>query len=266
MIRVIKFLMHPKKALLKLKFRYVTRKNRIANSKTNILWSNQDYILANVQAAQSLALHEFSDIPEAEHQIRRFGNIKKVIDEVNKLQIRGDIIEFGTWQGMSLLLFNLALGEDSSDRRLIGIDSFEGLPEDSNTWKRGAFSNTSLETARRNISMRIKYNQEFDLIKGWFDDPRVTQEIESIVSQISIVHFDADLGSSTKSALDIIGKFLPRRTQPIYFLFDDWGCHPDEVPDAFYTWLQSIPIYLGIKVEKISATRFTRYYRITVGN
>ena len=266
MIKVIKLLIHPKKFLLKLKFRYVIRKKKLANSKRNMLWSNQDYILANVQAAQSLTLNEFSDIPEAEHQIRRFGNIKKVIDEVNKRQIPGDIIEFGTWQGMSLLLFNLALEENSWNRTLIGIDSFEGLPEDSNVWKKRAFSNTSLDTARRNISSRIKHNQEFHLIKGWFDDPRVAQEMESIVSQISVVHFDADLGSSTKSALDIISKFLPGRTQPIYFLFDDWNCHPDEVPDAFYTWLHSNPIDLGIKAEKISSTRFTRYYRVTVGN
>ena len=58
-------------------------------------------------------------------------------------------------------------------------------------------------------------------------------------------------------------KYLIERKEPIYFLFDDWGCHPDEVPEAFYSWLEQSTIAFKVHAEKLSSTRFTRYYRLT---
>ena len=39
-------------------------------------------------------------------------------------------MEFGTWQGQGLRLFDLALNKKIK-KKMIGIDSFEGLPESS---------------------------------------------------------------------------------------------------------------------------------------
>ena len=84
---------------------------------------------------------------EAEHQIGRFLNMQKVLNEIEKNNISGDIVEFGTWQGQGLMLFDIALSK-KTQRNLIGIDSFEGLPETSTIWKKGDFSNTLLAKVR----------------------------------------------------------------------------------------------------------------------
>jgi hypothetical protein len=231
-------------------------------ARANLLWSNQDFILANVDRPQILEIGQFKNIQEAEHQVERFRNIKAIVREVNECQVPGDIVEFGTWQGLGLLLFNLALGDNSYNRKLIGLDSFEGLPENSNGWQKGEFSDTSLLSAKQNLTSHISNGQKFHLIKGWFGSRQVVEEFNSSVDAISIVHFDADLGSSTTTALQMIERYLSGRKMPIYFLFDDWGCHPDEIPEAFNLWLERASIQYRLKAEKISSTRFTRYYRI----
>jgi hypothetical protein len=40
---------------------------------------------------------------------------------------------------------------DKIERKLIGIDSFEDLPESSTIWIKGAFNKTSIELAQKNI-------------------------------------------------------------------------------------------------------------------
>ena len=105
-----------------------------------------------------------------------------------------------------------------------------------------------------------------ELIKGWFSDKTVREKLTSICKEITIVHFDADLGSSTTQALYLIEPYLLNRTRPIYFLFDDWGCHPDEVPDAFLTWLSSVSKTFNLEAHKVFSTRFTRYYKITLSH
>jgi hypothetical protein len=99
------------------------------------------------------------------------------------------------------------------------------------------------------------------LIVGRFDSKHV-KEMLIQHKNIALFHFDADLGSSTLEALSLAETYLSDRTKPIYYLFDDWGIHPDEVPDAFNTWYSKSKAKYGINATKISSTRFTRYYRI----
>ena len=63
-------------------------------------------------------------------------------------------------------------------------------------------------------------------------------------------------------ALEIVEELLIGRKEPIYFLFDDWGCHPDEVPPAYENWLESNSRKLNITSTVISETRWTKYFRI----
>ena len=190
--------------------------------------------------------------------------MKKICDEIITDGIEGDIVEFGTFQGLGLILLSSCFTGDKTKRKLIGIDSFEGLPESSTIWIKGTFNNTSLELAKINIQSKIKnMSLSVELIKGWFNDKLVEEKLRSICQEIALIHFDADLGSSTKEALTLITPYLVNRTKPIYFLFDDWGCHPDEVPDAFLNWLSSASISLNLQAHKLSSTNLTRYYKIT---
>ena len=208
---------------------------------------------------------ELKSFKIAEHQIGRFLNIKEVLRRVQDSHIKGDLVEFGTWQGDSLRLFDLALNKKIK-KKMIGIDSFEGLPESSTIWEKGLFSNTSLELVSKELKNQIKYFSEVELIKGWFNDPLVAKKLYEKVQDIAIVHFDADLGSSTLEALNVIEPYLKNREQPIYFLFDDWGNHPNEVPEAFNKWLNLAKFKFKIKEKIIFFTDLTRYYEISFEN
>jgi hypothetical protein len=102
-----------------------------------------------------------------------------------------------------------------------------------------------------------------NLIQGWFNDPRVSEELYKQVITPAIIHFDADLGSSTFQALTIIEPYLIGRSDPIYFLFDDWGIHPAEVPVAWNEWISIAEGKYNLSTEEISNTVYTRNFRIT---
>ena len=248
---------------------YNTFFNPTDSNNLNKKWTDLEYIL-NSKDFTSQYLLENMCFPEVEHQVGRYLNMQNVVKGLDSPEngeiIKGDIIEFGTWQGLSLVYFARLLGANPHNRRLVGIDSFEGLPHDSNIWEKGDFSNTELNFVI-NILLKNSPNSfsrnSFSLIQGWFSDEVVRTQLYKQVKNAALIHFDADLYSSTIEALELVNLYLKNRVEPIYFLFDDWGCHPDEVPEAFYKWLDEINKTQLVKAEKISSTRFTRYYKIT---
>ena len=246
--------------------RYVKAKQwALLQAKLNSQWSQQDYVLSNIELCDKAFYEANKSVTEIEHQVGRYLNMKNITDEIVATGLEGDVVEFGTWQGLGLILLSRCFSGDRTRRKLIGIDSFEGLPESSTVWLKGSFSNTSIEAVERNTESKIGPNDllSVELIKGWFSDKAVEEKLSSLCREIALVHFDADLGSSTTQALALIQPYLIGRTKPVYFLFDDWGCHPDEVPDAFLNWLSSASTSFHLQAHKLCSTRFTRYYKIT---
>jgi hypothetical protein len=248
------------RAILSLTFK------RSKEYKLNQRWTDMDYILKFTDF-NSEFLKENKHVIEIEHQVGRFLNMQKIIQELDghDYNIKGDIVEFGTWQGLGLIYFARLLGSNPNKRRLIGIDSFEGLPHDSTIWKKGDFANTELNFVASNFFRYVPKSFDSDfffLIKGWFSDLNVKKQLHNQVKEISLVHFDADLYTSTKEALILIEPYLKYRIDPIYFLFDDWGCHQNEVPDAFYEWLEDLKSRQKVTIIKLSTTKLTRYYKL----
>ena len=188
--------------------------------------------------------------------------MQKILKIVGERNLAGDIVEFGTWQGQGLRLLDLAAYK-KFEKKLIGIDSFQGLPTSSTIWQKGAFSNTSVQKVERNIIEKIESFSGASLIEGWFDDPAVAEKLYSDVSEIAVVHLDADLGVSTLQALKVLEPYFKTRKQPMFLLFDDWGCHPNEVPDAFNAWLNEAQSSFGVKAEVVCFTNLTRYYELS---
>lgn len=235
--------------------------NKIRRDYLNRKFMKPEFLMTQFEKFDGGDLVSNSDVRELEHQVGRFLNMKAIKDEIVKCQLTGDILEFGTWQGLGLIyLSNLF---DDSQIKYIGIDSFEGLPDSSTIWKKGHFNNTTEDSARVNIEKYGKLSSEqLVLIKGWFDNPYVKNRLLEVSSDILLVHLDADLGSSTKDALSLIENFLVERSKPLYLLFDDWGCHPDEVPDAFNEWVFLNREKYNFKPNKLFSTNLTRYYRL----
>jgi hypothetical protein len=199
---------------------------------------------------------------EAEHQCGRFLNMKLVASLIEQLELQGDVVEFGTWQGYGLALIDRSFGK-KTNRQMIGIDSFEGLPESSTIWSRHAFNDTSVEGVKNYLDNNLKNFSNCSLIQGWFDDPAVKEALYLKTKSIALVHFDADLGSSTAQALSVIEPYLVDRSDPLFLCFDDWGCHPDEVPDAYYKWEAVAADKYKFKTEKICSSNLTRYFKLS---
>lgn len=251
--------------------RVLAYKRALGNAHLNRLWLDQDFIHANMHLMTKCYLEANREVQEVEHQVGRYLNMREVVREIAAKDVGGDIVEFGTWQGQGLIFLGNLFSESGrgrpghahAGRKFWGIDSFEGLPESSTIWTKGAFKNTGLDIVKGNLDRRFP-GEEFqsELVKGWFSDNRVKEALYAGCKKICLVHFDADLGTSTTDALKIVEPYVLRQESPMYFLFDDWGCHPDEVPDAFFDWFLGIQEVQKFQLTKLASTRFTRYYRL----
>ena len=202
---------------------------------------------------------------ELEHQIGRYHNMKDIVEAIIAENITGDVVEFGSFRGLSLMMLAQCFRDTTTPRKFIGIDSFEGLPEASTVWQKGQFDNTSTDLIEETLGNNFSKNPalSYSIIKGWFNDPEIAISLYTKTPSVSLIHFDADLGSSTTMALNIISNYLIGRIEPMYFLFDDWGCHPDEVPKAWNEWLPTVKHKFGMTAQEISSTSYTKYFKIT---
>jgi hypothetical protein len=89
---------------------------------------------------------------ELEHQIGRLTNYKTIVAEIASQRLAGDIIEFGTWKGFSLLWISyLCERQGLLTKQIVGLDGFVGLPMSEGDFKKGAFSDATLAECRRNL-------------------------------------------------------------------------------------------------------------------
>lgn len=233
------------------------------NDYEHFRWKRPEFLTSQLEHLTRAYYEEHRDIEGVEHQVGRYLNMKDIAAELASQGQSGDIVEFGTYQGLGLIVLGKCFAKDDTQRKLIGIDSFKGLPSSSTIWEQGWLADTNIDLVHTDVSRYLEKQHSLELIEGWFDDPLVREKLYKTTDDVCLVHFDADLGSSTATALKIIEPYLASRVKPIYFLFDDWGCHPDEVPDAFFNWFISLPKNLIYRLEKLSSTRYTRYYRLT---
>lgn len=136
----------------------------------------------------------------------------------------GNYVEFGVYNGTSLTCMFRALSAFSrTGIRLIGFDSFEGLPpeavnEDRGVWKAGQFS-CPLSVTMRNLEEAGVPPEQVHLVSGWFKTTLKQSESHRTVGQVSVVLIDSDTYSSAASALEFVAGHL---TEYSAILFDDW--------------------------------------------
>ena len=139
--------------------------------------------------------------------------------------VGGDIVELGVFRGGGTILIAEILKRLSSKRKIVGIDSFEGLPEaveedaDANgntlytegTFKEEAsyeFSTLALEV--------FKVDNYAQFIKGFFKD--VFPQLK-ILNKFSLVIIDPDQYSGTMESLNM---FYDHVNPGGYILIDDY--------------------------------------------
>jgi len=156
----------------------------------------------------------------------------------------GDYLEFGVYNGSSLLCMHRVLETWGVRSRLVGFDSFEGLPPIAATdseghWAPGDFK-SSIEFTKRVLDYEgVDWNR-VTLVKGYFVDTLTEQRRRELgLTKASIIMIDCDLYQSAKEALDFCGPLI---TDYSVIFFDDWfplaERHMGE-RKAFEEWLEA---------------------------
>jgi O-methyltransferase len=136
-----------------------------------------------------------------------------------------DYLEFGVYNGTSLACMHRVMAASNNRHsRLIGFDSFEGLPpiaasDSGGHWRPGEFK-SSLEFARRVLDHeRVDWSRVV-LVKGYFDTTLTEHRRADLrIRRASIIMIDCDLYQSTKEALQFCG---PAIVDQSVIFFDDW--------------------------------------------
>ena len=159
---------------------------------------------------------EVVPVPFPNQSWAHFNNVKEVSN------LDGDILEFGTHEGVSITLLSELFPTDM----IYGFDSWEGLPED---WDQGGcvlskgwFKTDGLPKLPPNVA----------LIRGWYDETVPLWKDKFDV--IKVLHIDCDLYSSTKTVLMGLNEKIKKGT---IIVFDEYSCF--ETMKGHYTsWEQ----------------------------
>jgi len=166
----------------------------------------------------------------------RLDNIQKLALDCLSNNIKGDFIEAGIWKGGAIALMAGILNiTKTKNRRVIGVDSFEGIPPAKpdiypadavhlGCEKIEILLNNSLEEVKGYISrMGLDEGNNIQLIKGWFSE--ALPDLVRNGAEFALVRIDGDTYESTIQALE---NLEPCTTQGGYIIIDDYyswdGC------------------------------------------
>jgi len=137
----------------------------------------------------------------------------------------GDYLEFGVYNGSSLLCMYRVMEElGVTGSRLIGFDSFEGLPaialtDSGGHWKPGEFKSSHEFTCQVLEHEGVNW-ERVTLVKGVFSET-LTEALRNHLNirRAGVIMVDCDLYQSAKEALDFCE---PGIVDKSVILFDDW--------------------------------------------
>lgn len=116
----------------------------------------------------------------------------------------GSAVEFGVGSGTSTRII-------AEHMPVVGFDSGQGLPED---WRP--------EFPKRSFAYGIPEVDNAIIAEGWFGDSLPGFGFDNL-GYVGLVHFDADLYSSTATALKYVG---PHLRPGCHLVFDEWFGYP----------------------------------------
>ena len=182
--------------------------------------------------------------------------------------VPGDIVEFGVAGGISFVSFvriqKIFEGnmKGLERRSFYGFDSFEGLPELTNSdysnkppvehMRKGGFVDPEGFPLLKNFSEK---HDNVHLVKGWFDDTLPIFFEENPHVSFSLIHVDCDLYASTKVVLDYC---WPRLNPGGVILFDELNQpnYPGETV-AFTEYFSDKPAKFSMhRVRSMPAKRY----------
>lgn len=143
--------------------------------------------------------------PEIYHNVEKLAAIRKAFAYTHLECVEGDYLEFGVFEGTSLVgamnAYN-ALNE-SVPCRFIGFDSFEGLrPDKLYDRPHPLFKDKEFSTIYERVMKRIRrYQKKNDvrIVRGYFQDTLSPNTFEQLgVAKVRVSLIDCDLKSSAR--------------------------------------------------------------------
>ena len=144
-------------------------------------------------------------------------------------KIPGDVAEVGVYMGGSAKLICEAKG----NRQLHLFDTFEGLPEVSETRDSTRFHKNQYSCTLERVEKLLSKYTNVVFYKGMF--PSTAKPVSDI--RFSFVHLDVDLYESTKSCLEF---FYPRMNKGGVIISHDYICSKG-VKTAFQEYFKNKP-------------------------
>lgn len=201
---------------------------------------------------QTLVVRLISAVPPAiEHNVGKTMALKKAFYFAFLEQIGGDYLEFGTFEGTSLI------AAFESDRRFRtaatparsfwGFDSFEGFKyfdarDRHPFFQEGEFT-SNYDKTRKRLEKHFKNRAAWNLVKGYFEDTiRHKTALDFGIERVSVALIDCDLGTPARLALNFMKPALQNGTVIIlddYFAYK--GSRNEGVAGAFHQFQSENP-------------------------
>ena len=134
----------------------------------------------------------------------------------------GMALEFGVFSGTTLRQIVAA----RTTGHVAGFDSFRGLPED---WRAGFRAGTFAVLTPPEVAGA-------ELVAGWFAET-LPGFLDEHPGPIDLLHLDADLYSSTRTVLDLVG---PRLRAGSVVVFDEYLNHPGWEDGEHRAWTEYV--------------------------
>jgi len=146
---------------------------------------------------------------------------KRQVEENKDFLSNKLFLEFGVFQGNSILEYYSAYRESGITPSFFGFDAFKGLPEEKldqhSPWKAGDFN------LNGHINPELLNKEGMEIIPGWFNETLNADTKKKFKrKKAGLVHVDCDIYTSTLEVLEFLvtNNLLVDGTLIVY---DDWG-------------------------------------------
>jgi hypothetical protein len=144
--------------------------------------------------------------------------VRSIFDRLIEVHdLPGDAIEFGAFEGGLSFFLGLCIRDLGLAKKVFMLDSFEGLPQPDSVLDR-SFQRGTMACDLRVVSelrSRLGLDEVVEILPGWFED---TARRIPAGTRFCLAHLDADLHSSTKTALECV---VPRLAEGGVIVLDD---------------------------------------------
>jgi O-methyltransferase len=159
----------------------------------------------------------------------RIESLQRLVLDVLRDRIPGDLIETGVWRGgCSILMRGILKAWGDTTRTVWVADSFQGLPrpdtdrfpedEGDMLWREAGLA-IPLESVQGNFAKYGLLDKQVRFIWGWFRDTLPTAPVE----RLALMRLDGDMYESTIVALESL---YPKLSPGGYVIIDDYALRP----------------------------------------